>query len=91
VKVLVVERAGLHVRIYRGAYVRRPESVDVAQLCLGKYTEPTPGIGHMPLHRRLFRSLDPQFVATGFVQADELDGYEAWKEDEGGFFESLPL
>jgi hypothetical protein len=93
VKVLVAERAGVHVRIYQGSYDRRPDSVDVGQLRLGKYTDPIPGIGigHVPLHNRLFNSLDPQFVASGSVQLDELDGYELWKQNEEGYFESLSL
>jgi hypothetical protein len=83
-KVLVVDQAAIHVRLYRETFDLVPKTITESQLSLGSIHDPgTPGIGHLPLSRAAFFRLDPIFVRQSTVTAEELEGYKYWK-DSGG-------
>ena len=87
VKILAVERRGVHVMLYKDLFPRRPKSVDVKSLTLGSMLDRDElSIGHLPLSRNTFRSWAPIRIGRGSVTTDELTGYRAWESESGGFF-----
>ncbi len=87
-KVLKLEAAIVHVRIYKEHFPHRPRSIDPGQLTLGTVLDKDGfGMGHLPLSLESFRRREPRFITHSEVQPDELAGYEIWKEDEGGVWE----
>ncbi len=86
-KVLVVEKDGLHLRLYKNRFRTRPRSVEFSALSLGTVHDAGGfGMGHIPLTHRAFRAWQPAFLAESPVADDELDGYRAWKDANAGFF-----
>jgi hypothetical protein len=65
----------------------RPRSVDLSTLTLGSIDDPDGfGIGHMPVQEAEFRGWHPQLLAMTELTEEELEGYEMWKEAQGGAF-----
>lgn len=84
-KILKLEPDKVHVRIYKQHFPQRPRSIDVSTLSLGTILDKDGfGMGHLPLRFETFKDRDPQFLTHSEVQADELQGYEVWKETAGG-------
>ena len=79
VKVLVIDDAAIHVRLYKQFYASRPAVIDPASL---KWV-----IGHLPLSEREFMSWEPVFLLKTAVFEEELEGYRIWKKDNGGVWE----
>ena len=76
-----------HVRIYAQKFATRPATVDLSTLSLGKINDPGgAGLGHLPLREAGFLAWQPVLIARTNVTADELDGYNMWKEGSGGAF-----
>jgi hypothetical protein len=85
-KILVVDRIGVHVRLYKNKWRERPESVDPNILSLGGiHDKDGYGIGHMPLTKSAFAAWKPIVFAHQKVVEEELDGYEIWKSS-GSYF-----
>lgn len=86
--VLAVDEVGVHARLYAQRFKERPRSFDGVSLT----TEPfKPGeipfsMGHVPLSNASFRGWEPQPIAPGTVDEDELEGFRMWQEAQGGYF-----
>jgi hypothetical protein len=105
VKVLVLEPAVVHIRVYQNTFPTRPGHADPATLSLGglsledlqdeekldeKLETHRFGIGHMPLAIRDFvYGWQPVFLEESPVTEEELEGYEYWKREGGGVFGGL--
>lgn len=86
-KVLVVDDEAVHIRVYRNRFKERPTTVDQTALTLGSIHDPGGfGMGHLPLTRAAFAEMEPVFLLSGTVDAEELEGYTYWKEAGGGLF-----
>jgi len=81
VKILVIDNDIAHIRIYKNKYNQRPVSIDTKTLSLGSiFDEDGFGIGHTPLDRKGFDNWDPVVITYEEVSAEELEGYQIWKE-----------
>jgi hypothetical protein len=88
-KVLVVERGGVHVRLYKKKFANRPARVDFNSLSLGTVHDKDGfGMGHLPITHNQFRAWRPVFISESAVAEDELEGYREWQSAKGGFFGS---
>jgi len=89
-KILKVDEHGYHVRIYSNVYPQVPQSINPDSLfMIGKDEQNENqdlGIGHMPVSRQSFRQWELIYVQKGTVEDSELEGYNVWKEAEGGYF-----
>lgn len=74
-KVVKVEPRGVHV-----VDVGSTETVAVDGMAISL------GGMHMPLSREAWESSRPRHVRTESVEAHELEGYEVWRADGGGWF-----
>ena len=87
VKVLADEQNIVHIRIYKNLFAERPVEVDQTKLSLGNVRDPDGfGIGHMPISRSEFTSWQPELIAHSTITREELEGYELWKQSNGGVF-----
>jgi len=87
-KVLKLEAEIVHVRIYKEHFAQRPRSIDPGRLTLGSiHDEDGFGMGHLPLRTATFQDREPLFITHAAVTANELAGYEMWKEAQGGVWE----
>jgi hypothetical protein len=87
-KVLKLEPEIVHVRIYKEHFAQRPRAIDPGRLTLGSiHDEDGFGMGHLPLRIATFHDREPLFITHSAVTASELEGYEMWKEAEGGVWE----
>lgn len=87
VKVLALDAAGVHVRLYKNKFVSRPLEVEVSALDLGSIHDPEGfGMGHMPLSYAAFSAWEPVFLFAVGLDEEELDGYRYWQEAQGGYF-----
>jgi len=88
-KVLRLEPDKVHVRIYKEHFAQRPAHIDPARLTLGTIHDSDGfGMSHLPLTRERFYRSEPVFITESPVTANELKGYELWKEvASGGVFE----
>jgi hypothetical protein len=85
VKILKLEDGIAHLRVYANSYEQRPAEVDPASLTLGTIHDESFGLGHMPLAEETFlETWRPEVIGHAELEPDELDGYEIWREDEGG-------
>lgn len=88
-KLLAVDRGGVHARLYVQRFGTRPSVADVGELALAAFG---PGhdnpfsIGHMPISYRSFAGWEPLPVGEQPVTEAELDGYRTWQEASGGYF-----
>jgi len=84
-KVLKVEEEIVHVRLYKNKQQEIPPRIEPGSLQLGTIHDKDGfGIGHLPLSYETFASWQPQFLQHTLLEAEELEGYEAWKESQGG-------
>jgi hypothetical protein len=84
-KVLKVEEEIVHVRLYKNKHEKIPARIDPGSLELGTINDKDGfGIGHLPISYEMFASWQPQFLQHTLVEPEELEGYEAWKESQGG-------
>jgi hypothetical protein len=88
-KVLKLDADTVHVRIYKQHFPQRPRSIDPGALTLGTINDEDGfGMGHLPLRLAPFLQREPILVAFSEVTAEELAGYNFWKETaNGGIFE----
>ncbi len=87
-KVLKLEPEIVHVRIYKEHFAQRPRQIDVSLLTLGAiHDDDGFGMGHLPLRLTTFNERQPMFLAYSAVVSEELEGYQLWKESEGGVWE----
>src|SRR5262245_28419336 len=86
-KVLRLSPGVVHVRVCQGRSDARPASVEPARLQLGRFGDPEPGVGHLPVSPRVFASWKPQLLAVVEAAESELDGYHEWKSAEGGIWD----
>jgi hypothetical protein len=83
IKVLAVDDAAVHVRMYAERFVSLPVDVSSAQLSLGSLSSPGGfGIGHAPLSREGFLREARTLLATEQVRDEELDGYRVWAGED---------
>ena len=90
VKVLAVDRGGVHARLYVQRFEARPGAEEVGELSTApfgpEYENPF-SIGHMPLSHQTFAAWQPVLIRPGAsVDEDELDGYRMWQDAEAGYF-----
>lgn len=84
-KVLKVEEEIVHIRLYKNKCEEVPARIDSSSLELGTIHDKDGfGIGHLPISYETFASWGPQFLQHTLVEPEELEGYEAWKESQGG-------
>jgi len=89
VKILKLDPEGVHVRLYSNHFSKRPSDVDPANLYMAGIDhrpEENLGLGHLPLSRTSFEGWRAVLIKVVAVEADELDGYDTWKEAGGGYF-----
>jgi hypothetical protein len=88
-KILKLDTEGIHIRLYSNQFPTRPSDVDTSKLYMAGFNHnPNEqlGMGHLPLSRASFQNWKPVQIKVVSVNADELDGYEVWKESGGGYF-----
>ncbi len=100
-KVIAVDRAAIHVRMYSNRYAEAPTTVPEGLELIGlgpdfleRETRHEPlqvplnlGIGHYPQSRASFHGTTGlAFLGVEPVTPDELEGYEIWREAGGGVF-----
>jgi hypothetical protein len=92
VKVLAFDKAGVHVRLYKNRFNRRPKRKNLPELRLGRIDEDgLPGIGHLPIVKKIFYKWQPLFILQQEVTDEELEGYRAWKEESAKYWGSEGL
>jgi hypothetical protein len=86
-KVLAIDDAGVHIRLYKNKWKERPKEVDRSTLSLGSIHDKDGfGMGHLPLTKRAFSAWKPVFLSKEEVRKEEMHGYEMWKDSKGGYF-----
>ena len=97
-KVLAVDDAAVHVRMYSNRYAAIPTEPPndlemigmgpdfVARIERGEKVEPPGrlGIGHLPISRSTFERTERHLIGVVQVDPSELEGYEMWREGGGG-------
>lgn len=86
-KLLVVERKGVHLRLYADRWDAPPDRINPWTLRLDRFDAPSMSYGHMPLSRRAFAGMGAVFHRLAMRSTSELEGYEMWREAESGFFD----
>jgi hypothetical protein len=87
-KILRIDPQIVHVRIYKEHFNQRPRAIDPAKLSLGSiHDEDGFGMGHLPLRTQTFADREPVFITHLPVTDNELQGYNMWKEADGGVWE----
>lgn len=87
-KVLKLDPEIVHVRIYKQHFSQRPRAIDPSQLTLGSILDDDGfGMGHLPLRLTTFQEREPLFITHTPVTPSELEGYNTWKDSEGGVWE----
>jgi hypothetical protein len=88
-KILKVDERGVHIRIYSNVYPAPPAHIEESSLYMAgvdKLEAEPLGVGHMPISNETFSGWGATLVQQSSVVAEELEGYEAWLEAEGGYF-----
>ncbi|WP_369977988.1 hypothetical protein [Xanthomonas bundabergensis] len=88
-KILKVDAHGVHVRVYSNVYPQPPASIDESTLYMAGVDRPDDvpmGMGHLPISTASFSGWEARFVQPSSVTAEELEGYDMWREAEGGYF-----
>ena len=85
VKILKLGDGVVHVRVYAKTYPDRPQEVADDELYLGTVHDEEFGLGHLPLDATTFAKWEPEVIRGTTLEAEELEGYEIWREaeDEG--------
>jgi len=82
-KVLKIDDAAVHVRIYSNHYATPPKKIDESTLYLAGLNHKsgeTLGIGHVPISKKGFLSARHIFIQQSTVTEEELEGYKIWLE-----------
>ena len=89
VKILKVDRDGVHLRMYSNTFDQRPTDVDESKLYMAGMNhrpgEPM-GMGHAPISKKSFSTWDAQLIKVVPVREQELEGYKMWLDAKGGYF-----
>lgn len=88
-KILKLDAHGVHVRVYSNVYPEPPASIDEATLYMAGMDRPDNvpmGMGHLPISTASFSGWEARFVQPSSVTAEELEGYDMWRDAEGGYF-----
>ena len=90
IKILKKEKDGYHVRTYSNVYSKVPKSINPDDLFMvgmdkGNETQ-DPGMGHLPIGKQSFETWSLTFIQKVNVEQKELEGYDMWKEANGGYF-----
>lgn len=88
-KILKLDAHGVHVRVYSNLYPAPPTHIDESTLYMAGMERPDDvpmGMGHLPISTASFSGWEARFVQPSTVSAEELDGYEVWRDAEGGYF-----
>lgn len=88
-KILKLDDHGVHVRVYSNVYPEPPKAIDESSLYMAGADRPDGeplGMGHLPISKASFSGWKAHFVQQSSVTAEELEGYEIWREAEGGYF-----
>jgi hypothetical protein len=87
-RVLKIDSEIVHVRIYKQHFSQRPRAVDPAKLALGSIDDNDGfGMGHLSLRTQTFAGREPVFITRLAVADHELQGYNLWKDANGGVWE----
>jgi hypothetical protein len=87
VKILKLEPGIVHVRVYKNKFASRPASIRLDELSLGSIKDKDGfGIGHLPISDNDFKGWKAILLTKAGVNAEELEGYNLWKEAGGGVF-----
>ncbi len=88
-KILMVDDHGVHIRLYSNCWPSPPERIDVSTLILdSEGPGQALGIGHLPFTTKAFLAQGPVAFQQSTVTEEELDGYQIWQQDQGGYFAS---
>jgi hypothetical protein len=79
VKILAIGDGVVHLRLYADKFVDRPFQVNPAGLDFVAIHKSF-GIPHLPLSTEDFATWRPGVVGHVAVRAEELEGYEIWRE-----------
>jgi hypothetical protein len=86
IKILVLDSNVVHIRIYANKFVNRPSQLDTSKLFLGTIHDKEFGVGHMPIAISELLQWEPRLIMKQSITQEELEGYNIWKEDNGGVF-----
>jgi len=88
-KILKVESAGVHVKIYSDQFDTPPTNVDESKLIIvGTDHKPnqTLGLADAPIKGEAFANYHATFIQQGTVTPKELEGYNTWKKGSGEYY-----
>ena len=86
-KVVAWDADGVHLRLYKNRWRRRPQAVAAGSLALGAINDPDGfGIGHMVLTKEEFGSWKPVFISREGLTPDEREGIKMWRHGRRGDF-----
>lgn len=88
-KILKVDEQGVHVRVYSNVFRAPPRTIDESTLYMAgmdRRDDERLGMGHLPISRASFSDWNVRFVQQSSVSAEELEGYNMWRDAEGGYF-----
>lgn len=87
-KILKLDEDVAHVRFYKLKSWLRPLSPARSIARLGvSAADRDFALGHVPLSRHLMEDWETRLLVVEEVEAEELEGYEMWKEADGGVFD----
>jgi hypothetical protein len=90
-KIVALDADGVHLRLYKNRWKRRPKTVSPSSLTLGTVNDPDGfGFGHLVLTRREFASRKPALISRADLTPDELEGTKLWKQGRQGYFVGKP-
>lgn len=88
-KLLKVERDGVHVKVYSNQFDSPPTQVDESKLYLAGLNhkpDETLGVADVPLTGESFQNYKATYIQQGTVTPQELEGYNTWKKANGKYF-----
>ncbi|MEX1171665.1 MAG: SRPBCC family protein [Chloroflexota bacterium] len=88
-KMLRADRSGVHLCIYADRWVVPPDHIDPWALAFGTTETLASGIlalGHIPLSHKAYARMQPKFDRLAMLGSRELEGYQEWREAQGGYF-----
>lgn len=80
-KILEVDEAGLHVRVYAEQFDERPLTLPTDREVGSPYDGGVFGVGHIPVTRAHYDGWEPELLGTEPVEDHELDGYRHWRAE----------
>ncbi len=90
-KVVALDADGIHLRLYKNRWERRPKEVAPNSLALGTINDQDGfGVGHLVLTKEDFGSWKPMFLFRADLTPDELAGVKMWRQGAGGDFVDKP-